>query len=332
MIQVEEKLLETLDLRTILNVDEGKLIVVDGVDISVNRGETLGIVGESGCGKSMLAQSILRIEPKYAKISGEINLYSKFGDRINLASYVRNSVNLRKVRGGRVSMIFQEPMSAFSVLHTIGNQLKEAIYLHRATKEIEAEKIAVRALERVGIPNPRQRLKDYPHHFSGGMRQRAMIAMALSCEPELLIADEPTTALDVTIQAQILSLMKELQNETGMAIIYISHDLGVIANMVDKVIVMYLGKIVERSSVNNLFANPLHPYTKALINSIPRIGKTKREKLFSIKGVVPSPLENRIGCDFYSRCEKAINNICNKKVPNLSEINKDHEVRCFLYK
>ena len=331
MIQVEEKLLETLDLRTILNVDEGKLIVVDGLDISVNRGETLGIVGESGCGKSMLAQSILRIEPKYAKISGEINLYSKFGDRMNLASYARNSVNLREVRGGRVSMIFQEPMSAFSVLHTIGNQLKEAIYLHRATKEIEAEKIAVRALERVGIPNPRQRLKDYPHHFSGGMRQRAMIAMALSCEPELLIADEPTTALDVTIQAQILSLMKELQNETGMAIIYISHDLGVIANMVDKVIVMYLGKIVERSSVNNLFANPLHPYTKALINSIPRIGKTKREKLFSIKGVVPSPLENRIGCDFYSRCEKAINNICNKKVPNLSEINKDHEVRCFLY-
>ena len=331
MIKAESKLLETIGLSTTLNVDEGRLVAVDHMDVSINRGETLGIVGESGCGKSMFAQSILRIEPKYAQIRGKINLYSELGDKMDLAGFSRNSGDLRKVRGGRVSMIFQEPMSAFSVLHTIGNQLKEAIFLHKTTNETEADRIAATALERVGIPNPGQRLKDYPHHFSGGMRQRAMIAMALSCEPELLIADEPTTALDVTIQAQILSLMKELQNETGMAIIYISHDLGVIANMVDKVIVMYLGKIVERSSVKNLFDNPLHPYTKALIDSIPRIGKTKKQKLFSIKGVVPAPLENRSGCDFYGRCEKAIDNLCNKKSPVLSEINQNHEVRCFLY-
>ena len=331
MIKAESKLLETIGLSTTLNVDEGRLVAVDHMDVSVNRGETLGIVGESGCGKSMFAQSILRIEPKYAQIRGEINLYSELGDKMDLADFSRNSGDLRRVRGGRVSMIFQEPMSAFSVLHTIGNQLKEAIFLHKTTNKTEAERIAATALERVGIPNPRQRLKDYPHHFSGGMRQRAMIAMALSCEPELLIADEPTTALDVTIQAQILSLMKELQNETGMAIIYISHDLGVIANMVDKVIVMYLGKIVERSSVKDLFDNPLHPYTKALIDSIPRIGRTKKQKLFSIKGIVPAPLENRSGCDFYERCEKAIHNLCNKKSPVLSEINKNHEVRCFLY-
>ena len=326
-----ENLLEISNLKTVLDLDEGKLIAVNGVDLLIKKEKTLGIVGESGCGKSMLAQTILRIEPKFAKIGGKIKLFSKNDNYIDLVKFKRNATELNKVRGDRISMIFQEPMTAFSALHTIGNQLKEAIYLHKTKDKKYANEIAIQTLSKVGISNPTQRLKEYPHHFSGGMRQRAMIAMALSCEPELLIADEPTTALDVTIQAQILHLMKELQQEYGMSIIYISHDLGVIANMVDEVVVMYLGKIVEQTSTENLFVNPLHPYTKALMDSIPHLGKNKQQKLFSIKGSVPIPMTKRSGCDFYERCDKAINNVCNKKSPSLINIHHDHKVSCLLY-
>jgi len=331
MNENSEKLLEISDLRTVLQLDEGKLIAVNGVDLKINKSKTLGIVGESGCGKSILAQTILRIEPKFATVKGKIKLFSKTENCIDLVKYNRNASELCKVRGDRISMIFQEPMTAFSALHTIGNQLKEAIFLHKTKDRKNANEIAIKALKRVGIPDPIQRLKEYPHHFSGGMRQRAMIAMALSCEPDLLIADEPTTALDVTIQAQILSLMKELQQESGMSIIYISHDLGVIANIVDEVVVMYLGKIVEQTSTKNLFTNPLHPYTKALMDSIPRLGKKKNKRLFSIKGNVPILMTPRNGCDFFERCDKAINNLCNKESPSLRNINDNHKVSCLLY-
>ena len=228
-------------------------------------------------------------------------------------------------------MIFQEPMTAFSPLHTVGNQIMEGILIHRTSNKKEARGIATEMLRRVGISNPGQRIDEYPHQLSGGMRQRAMIAMALACEPSLLIADEPTTALDVTIQAQVLKLLRDLQDEFGMAILYITHDLGVIANTVDEVAVMYLGKIVEYTDVDSLFYQPLHPYTRALLKSVPKMGRKSSGRLESIEGAVPVPINRPKGCSFFARCPRAMDGVCNKEDPPLVEIEKGHSVRCYLY-
>ena len=324
-------LLEVNNLKTSLEVDEGTLQAVDDVSFSIRRGKALGLVGESGCGKSMTVQSIMRITPKFAKVSGQIRYYPDHGGPVDLAQLDPQGAEIRSIRGGDIAMVFQEPMTAFSPLHTIGNQITEGILLHRTSNKREAREIAAEMLRRVGISNPKQRIDEYPHQLSGGMRQRAMIAMALACEPSLLIADEPTTALDVTIQAQVLKLLQDLQDEFEMAILYITHDLGVIANTVDEVAVMYLGRIVEYTDVDSLFYNPLHPYTRALLRSVPKMGRKNKGRLESIEGAVPVPINRPKGCSFYSRCPQAMDGICNKEDPPLVEVEDGHGVRCYLY-
>ena len=328
-------LLKVNNLETYFYLDEGVLKAVDGVSFKIERKKVLGLVGESGCGKSVTAQSILRIVPPPGKVEGEILLYQKNGkakkESLDLARLDPQGKKIRSIRGKEIAMIFQEPMTSFSPLHTIGNQIMEAILLHQNVNKEEARKLAIDMLDKVGIANPPRRIDEYPHQLSGGMRQRGMIAMALSCNPSILIADEPTTALDVTVQAQILELMKDLQAKFGMSIIYITHNLGVIAEMSEEVVVMYLGKIVEYASVDNLFYDPLHPYTKALLKSIPKVGKKARARLDSIKGTVPLPLDLPAGCSFYSRCRVAKEGICNKDIPPLVKAKKKHWVRCFLY-
>ncbi|RXG65455.1 ABC transporter ATP-binding protein, partial [Candidatus Atribacteria bacterium 1244-E10-H5-B2] len=240
--------------------------------------------------------------------------------------------DIRAIRGKEIAMIFQEPMTSLSPIHTIGNQIMEAVLLHRDMSQSEARELTLEMLYKVGISNPHQRIDEYSYQLSGGLRQRAMIAMALSCNPSLLIADEPTTALDVTVQAQILELMKELQREFGMSIIYITHNLGVIAEIADEVLVMYLGKAVEHANTDEIFHNPLHPYTIGLLKSIPKVGKKARTRLEAIKGIVPTPLDLPRGCRFYQRCREAKEGICNVDNPSLIEVTKGHRVSCFLYK
>lgn len=327
--------LEVKDLKTYFYLDEGVLKAVDGVSFKVDREKTLGIVGESGCGKSVTAQSILRIVPPPGKIQGEILFYQKVDSDnnrvIDLAKLNPFGETIRNIRGKEIAMIFQEPMTSLSPLHTIGNQIVEAILLHQKLNKTEARKLAIEMLGKVGIPDPAQRIDDYPHQLSGGLRQRAMIAMALSCNPTLLIADEPTTALDVTVQAQILELMKDLQREFGMSIIFITHNLGVIAEISDKVAVMYLGKVVEYGSTEDIFHNPLHPYTVGLLKAIPKVGQKARARLDSIRGTVPLPLDLPKGCTFFPRCSQAKDRICNLNTPPLIEVTKGHKVSCFLY-
>ncbi len=324
-------LLEVENLKTQLPLEEGMLKAVDGVSFSLRRGETMGLVGESGCGKSMTVNSIMRLAPNYAEISGSVRYYPAAGAPVDITALDPYGQEIRAIRGGEISMIFQEPMTSFSPLHTIGNQILEAIRLHRTADKKEAVKIAIDILNRVGMSNPAQRLNEYPHQLSGGMRQRAMIAMALSSEPSLLIADEPTTALDVTVQAQVLQLMRDLQAEFGMSILYITHDLGVIARMVQVVAVMYLGRIVEFTDVDSLFYNPKHPYTSALIQSIPKIGKKSSARLESIRGAVPVPINRPPGCGFYPRCAAAIEGLCNRLDPPLTQIEDHHAAACFVY-
>lgn len=331
MAQSAQPFLEVKNLETSLELDEGLLKAVDDVSFTINRGQALGLVGESGCGKSMTVQSIMRITPKFAKLSGQIMLYPKCGNPVDLAQLKPQGAKIRSIRGGDIAMVFQEPMTAFSPLHTIGNQIMEGILIHKTSNKKEARAIATEMLRRVGISNPSQRIDEYPHQLSGGMRQRAMIAMALACGPSLLIADEPTTALDVTIQAQVLKLIRDLQDEFEMAILYITHDLGVIASTVDEVAVMYLGKIVEYTDVDSLFYHPLHPYTRALLKSVPRMGGKNRGRLESIEGVVPVPINRPKGCSFFARCPQAIDGVCNKEDPPLVEVEKGHRVRCYLY-
>lgn len=331
MAQSAQPFLEVKNLETSLELDEGLLKAVDDVSFTINRGQALGLVGESGCGKSMTVQSIMRITPKFAKLSGQIMLYPKRGNPVDLAQLNPQGAEIRSIRGGDIAMVFQEPMTAFSPLHTIGNQIMEGILIHRTSNKKEARAIATEMLRRVGISNPSQRIDEYPHQLSGGMRQRAMLAMALACEPSLLIADEPTTALDVTIQAQVLKLIRDLQDEFEMAILYITHDLGVIASTVDEVAVMYLGKIVEYTDVDSLFYHPLHPYTRALLKSVPRMGEKNRGRLESIEGAVPVPINRPKGCSFFARCPQAIDGVCNKEDPPLVEVEKGHRVRCYLY-
>jgi peptide/nickel transport system ATP-binding protein len=327
----ERPLLEIMDLKTFFYVDEGVLKAVDGVSFFVNREETLGLIGESGCGKSVTALSVLRIVSSPGRlVSGEV-LLRRDGDIIDLAQLDPSGGEIRGIRGKEISMVFQEPMTSLSPVHTIGNQIREAILLHRTNDRQEAQDIALDMLDRVGIANPAQRINTFPHQLSGGMRQRAMIAMALSCHPKLLIADEPTTALDVTVQAQILDLIKELQERFRMAVLYITHDLGVIAEMCHRVAVMYLGRIVEYGSVRDIFYRPLHPYTVRLLKSRPKLIKGVRERLVSIKGNVPVPLDPPPQCGFYDRCPEATDGRCNAAVPELVEKEDGHWVRCFSY-
>jgi peptide/nickel transport system ATP-binding protein len=321
------------DLKTYFYTLDGVVRAVDGVSLEIKPGETLGLVGESGCGKSVTAFSILRLLPlKTSRIVQGKILYDR-GDSnlaIDLTTVDPNGDVIRSIRGNEIAMIFQEPLTSLSPVHTVGSQIAEAVELHQKVGEEEAQKRAVEMLEQVGIAMPHQRFHEYPHQFSGGMRQRAMIAMALSCNPSLLIADEPTTALDVTIQAQILELMKSLQDELGMAILIITHNLGVIAEMADRVDVMYMGRIVESGDVRTIFHRPLHPYTVGLLHSIPHLGRRVKERLTPIPGSVPDPFSVPSGCAFYPRCPVPKKSACEEDVP-LAEVEPSHKVRCTLY-
>lgn len=317
-------LLEVKNLKTYFYTEKGVVPSVNNVSFSVKKGETLGIVGESGCGKSVTSLSILQLVGKPGKIvSGEINYAGK-----DITKYT--SRQMKKIRGNNISMIFQEPLTSLNPVFTIGSQIAEALRIHQGVSRTEAKELSINLLKKVGIRNAEKTYSAFPHSLSGGMRQRVMIAMALSCNPELLIADEPTTALDVTIQAQILSLMKQLSSELGTSIIMITHDLGVVAEMVDRVIVMYAGEIVEENVVHELFQHPRHPYTKGLLNSTPRIDQP--QKLSSIDGNVPSPFEMPKGCKFHPRCPFAMEK-CKTDDPSIQIIGKEEaKVKCWLYK
>ncbi|MCL0089081.1 ABC transporter ATP-binding protein [Dehalococcoidia bacterium] len=323
-------LIEVRDLKTYFYTDDGVVRAVDGVDFTIEPEKTLGVVGESGCGKSVTALSIMGlVQMPPGKIeAGEI-LYHRNGNVTELTNLNPKGKEYRSIRGNEIAMIFQEPMTSLNPVYTIGNQIMEAIILHQKVGKKEARERAVTMLEAVGIPLPRQRIDEYPHQLSGGMRQRAMIAMALSCNPSLLIADEPTTALDVTIEAQVLKLMHDLRGEFKTAMMLITHDLGVIASMADDVVVMYLGKIVEGSTVGNVFHNTKHPYTQGLMNSIPSLA-TKRDRLVPIEGVVPDPFEIPAGCGFEPRCPQSMG-ICKRETPPLKEVVPGHRAACWLY-
>lgn len=325
-------LLRVNGLKTYFFTDEGVVRAVDGADFEVFPGRTLGIVGESGCGKSVTAKSILQIVERPGEIIGGEVIYSPGPDsEKDLLALEANSRDMRSVRGGDISMIFQEPISSFSPVHTFGNQIIEAIELHTDLKNDDAYRLATEWLERVGIPNPDQRLAEYPHQFSGGQRQRAMIAMALATGPRILIADEPTTALDVTTQAQILDLLVQLRDENEMAIIFITHDLGVIAEIADDVAVMYLGQVVETGPVEEMFDRPQHPYTKALLSSIPTMSAQSRERLPSITGAIPHPQNRPSGCPFHPRCPSFIPDVCDRSEPSVTVLDSHRDVRCFLH-
>jgi peptide/nickel transport system ATP-binding protein len=334
-------LIEVDDLKTYFYLDEGTVRAVDGVSFQIRRGQTLGVVGESGCGKSITARSIMRIvRPPGRVAGGKILLHrvppseSQPGHTVDLTALDAMGREMRLIRGGEIGMVFQEPMTSFSPVHTIGDQIMEAIVLHRSVSREEARKLTIDMLARVGMQQPSRTVDRYPHQLSGGMRQRAMIAMALSCTPELLIADEPTTALDVTTEAQILQLMRRLQEELGMAIMFITHNLGVVAQMTEAVIVMYMGRVVETASVDGLFYDPKHPYTRALLRSIPKMGSRatgKATRLESIKGTVPDPYAVPRGCPFNPRCPDMIPGVCDVEMPPLITVKGGHEVRCHLY-
>ena len=327
-------LLEVKDLKVHFQMNEGLLKAVDGVDLTVREGRTLGIVGESGCGKYVTNQALIGIVPHPGVVTGQILLHKKRGvaleKPIDIVKLPRNGKEIRSIRGGDIGMIFQEPMKAFSPVHTIANQLCEGIMLHVEPNKKKAWDIALHALEQVGVNNPRQRMNEYPHQLSGGMRQRAMIAMALSCNPAILIADEPTTALDVTMQAQVLKLMNDLKREFNSAVIFITHDLGVIAEMSDDVAVMYLGRVVEYTDVDTLFHNPKHPYTIALLQSIPSVTRKAKSEREVIEGTVPYPMNIKPGCGFYSRCKKRVDGLCTVPDVPLVDIGNGHKVRCML--
>jgi oligopeptide/dipeptide ABC transporter ATP-binding protein len=325
-------LLNVNNLSTHFFSREGILAAVDGVSFDIHRGEALGIAGESGCGKSVTAQSILRIVPTHGKIvEGEILLHLNGGEPVDLVKLDWTGKDIRKIRGKEIAMVFQEPMTGFSMAYTIGNQITEVIRLHQQCNQAEARSRAIEILRRVGMPKPEQTIDAYPFALSGGMRQRAMIAMALSCNPALLIADEPTTAVDVTIQAQVLELLKELQQEMGMAMMVITHDLAVISELCDRVMIMYLGKDVESAPASVLFNNPKHPYTVGLLKSVPELGEGKTQEIAPITGAVPSPYHRPAGCPFHTRCPAFIPDVCDVQVPPLVEVAKEHRVRCHLY-
>ncbi|MCX6095432.1 MAG: ABC transporter ATP-binding protein [Candidatus Bipolaricaulota bacterium] len=323
-------LIEVRDLKTYFYTEDGVVRAVDGVDFTIEPEKTLGIVGESGCGKSVTALSIMGlVQSPPGKIEGGEILYHRDGKVTDLTTLNPKGREMRSIRGNEIAMIFQEPMTSLNPVYTIGNQIMEAIILHQQLRKKKAHAKAIEMLRAVGIPLPEQRVDEYPHQLSGGMRQRAMIAMALSCNPSLLIADEPTTALDVTIQAQVLELMNALRQEFKAAIQFITHNLGVIARMADDVVVMYLGRIVEGASVEEVFHNPKHPYTQGLMNSIPSLA-SRKERLVPIKGVVPDPFEVPAGCGFEPRCPHAME-ICKTQIPPLKDVTPGHQAACWLY-
>ena len=327
-----ENLIRVSNLKTYFNTLDGVVRAVNGVDLEISSGETLGIVGESGCGKSVTAFSILRLLPKTSRIAAGEILYRRRDQHelIDLVKVDPNGDLIRSIRGNEIAMIFQEPLTSLSPVHTVGSQIAEAVILHQDVTEEEARERSLEMLDSVGIADPDQRYDEYSHQFSGGMRQRAMIAMALSCNPSLLIADEPTTALDVTIQAQILELMKSLQEKFGMAIMIITHDLGVIAEMSDRVNVMYMGRIVESGNASSIFNTPLHPYTVGLMRSIPELSSGEKKVLTPIPGSVPDPFSIPEGCAFSPRCPAPKRPSCQQDVP-LFEVESGHHVRCTLY-
>ncbi len=317
-----EKLLEVRNLRTWFDTDRGLFRAVDGISFDVPRGRSVGLVGESGCGKSVTSLSLMGLVPSPP---GQVSADSIMFEGRNLLDL--SAHDRRQLRGGRMSMVFQEPMTSLNPVHTIGRQIVEAIRAHSDMSAEQAKKRAIEVLELVKIPSAAQRFDDYPHNMSGGQRQRVMIAMALACEPSLLIADEPTTALDVTIQAQILELLRDLQKRLGMSVLIITHDLGVIAELVDEVVVMYAGKVVEKAPVHALFDDPQHPYTIGLLGSIPRLD-VERERLATIEGMVPSPANQPVGCRFAPRCPFA-DSRCHAEPPPLRELGAGHEVACW---
>jgi oligopeptide/dipeptide ABC transporter ATP-binding protein len=310
------------NLKTYFHTDDGVVKAVDGVDFHVNSGEIVGLVGESGCGKTVTSLSILGLVPAPGKTDGQIDFVDR--DLLQLSKE-----ELSAIRGNKISMIFQQPQSSLNPVFTVGDQIAEVLLIHTDISKKDAWEKAIDMLRLVGIPSPEQKVHAYPHEMSGGQAQRVMIAMALILNPTLLIADEPTTALDVTIQAQILDLMRDLNKEMNTAIILITHDLGVIADMVSRVAVMYAGKIVEQTAIEDLFAEPLHPYSEGLIGSIPILGQRK-DRLDVIPGVVPNLVNLPVGCAFASRCDKKID-ICEQEMPELIEFKPGHEVRCWLY-
>ncbi len=319
----ESSLLSINDLKTYFFTAEGVVKAVDRVHLEINKEEVLGLVGESGCGKSTLAFSIMRlIRPPGKIVGGEI--WFEGEDLLR-----KSEKDMRETRGGRISMIFQNPMSSLNPVFTVGSQIAEAIKLHQNVQKHQIKEKVVEILDKVGIPDPSKRMEDHPHEYSGGMCQRAMTAMSLSCNPKLLIADEPTTNLDVTIQAQILELMKKLRKDFGASVLLIGHNLGVISELCDKVAVMYAGKVVEYSDLTTVFEKPKHPYTQALLESIPRLD-VKAERLRIIPGTVPRLINPPPGCRFHPRCEHALT-VCSKQEPVLTEIGQGHKVACFLY-
>lgn len=325
----DKTIIQVKDLKVNIRMDEGTLTAVRGVDFEIHEGETLGLVGESGCGKSLTSKAILGINDKKCKSEGQIIFKADDLGMTDLLKLNQRGKEIRAIRGKQISMIFQEPMVAFSPMYTIGNQINECTRLHITKDKEESKKISIEMMKMVGIANAEKRYNQFPHEFSGGMLQRALIAMALVCKPKMLIADEPTTALDVTIQAQILELMKELQKELKMAILFITHDLGTVAKMCDRVAVMYLGKIVETAPAGEIYKNPEHPYTRGLIGSVHKIGSKKQEKLFSIEGTVPLALNLPPGCGFYERCDCRIDGLCNVSEPPLVDIGCGHSISCF---
>jgi len=358
--QLRETLIEVKNLRVEFDVRAGIVKAVDGLTMTINRGKTLGVIGESGCGKSVTARAILNMIPKPGKITqGEIIYHRRLtkegepglDDVFDLTKTDPDGQIIRSIRGGEIGMIFQEPMSSLTPVYTAGAHINEAISLHhltpvrkvgdqlaeqvmahrKVTKE-ESREIAINMLRRVGIPKPEERVDNYPHQLSGGQRQRVMIAIALSCEPAMLIADEPTTALDVSIEAQILDIMRELQESSNMAIMFITHNLGVIASMAEEIVVMYMGKVVEQGKVLEIFKDPKHPYTQALLKSIPTLGKKKTgERLASIAGMTPDPFNLPTGCVFHPRCPLFMAGRCDKVAPTWKEVGKDHYASCLLY-
>jgi len=329
-----DTILKIDNLHTYFFTDLGVSRALNGVSFNVSTGKVLGVVGESGCGKSVTALSIMQLVPHPGRtVKGKIYLSADHSgrDAVEITALGRNSPEMRALRGGKIGMIFQEPMTSLNPSYTVGNQIMEAVLIHQHVTNRDAEDRAVKMLDRVGMPNPASVIKRYPHELSGGMRQRAMVAMALSCSPAVLIADEPTTALDVTTEAQILDLMRELQADLGMTTILITHNLGVVAQMCDNVVVMYLGRIVEQSPVDAVFYNPQHPYTKALLHSIPHVGSRTKARLEPIRGVVPDPYAEIVGCPFRPRCDFARPGQCDVRVPSLTTVEQDHAVRCFLF-
>jgi peptide/nickel transport system ATP-binding protein len=331
--RAQDNVLEVRDLQVQFHTKLGIVRAVNGVSFEVRRGKVLGVVGESGCGKSITAFSIMQLVPPPGRIiGGEIVLHPAGKPPVNLLQYGRNSDEMRAIRGRHIGMIFQEPMTALNPCYTVGDQITEGILLHQTDDRKRAEAQAIDIVQRVGLPQPKRLMGSFPHQLSGGMRQRAMIALALSCRPDLLLADEPTTALDVTTQAQILDVMRELQNDFGMSIVFVTHNLGVVAQMCDEVAVMYLGRIVERASVEELFDDPKHPYTRALMRSIPQLGNQQKGRLAAIKGTVPGAYAQIAGCPFHPRCPAAMPGVCDTLEPRLLPVaNGATSVSCFLH-